>query len=578
MLRSVTILFNRRQPGFGRVALVCGLMWISAVSLSGLVQAQTPTMPPVAQAEETGKLESLSRIARALEEKKTDLARVKRQLKPDASPLETRQTEERLAELQAEYDELRDHFLEIVSGVDLAVILDQEPAEELNWSKELRTLLGPLIREVKRLTEKPRQIDALRSEVEELDALVPTLEQAVENSEQFASSAHQPASSSFTSAATFWRKHLEAARTRRTIMRQKLADAEAVRQPLFNSLEDLVRRFFQSKGRNLLVAGIATFIFLLLARKIYEFLLSMSYFSSARNSATTRFVHVIYYLISGFGAFFVFLGVLFAFGDWILLFFGIAILLGILWGSKHALPRFWSQIRLLLNVGPVREGERVNYKGIPWLVDRIGFHSYFVNPALEGGKLRLPIADLENLRSRPFAESERWFVTDRTDCVLVEDSRPCIVESQSPDYVVLREAGGGRRVFPAAQFQRMPLRCLRDGYRLQVFVRVPYDLLDESTTVLTELHQHVEVWLEDGSGISLLGVTINQLDSSGATLLFRFTCGPDTAYRFEETQATVQRVVWQAVQKVGVPIAMDKVQLALAGSGDSESMLVNDDQ
>jgi len=62
----------------------------------------------------------------------------------------------------------------------------------------------------------------------------------------------------------------------------------------------------------------------------------------------------------------VFLVALYLFGDWVLLILALLLILGLIWTSKQAIPRFWTPTVLMLDMGPVREGERVHYRGLPW--------------------------------------------------------------------------------------------------------------------------------------------------------------------------------------------------------------------
>jgi hypothetical protein len=43
-------------------------------------------------------------------------------------------------------------------------------------------------------------------------------------------------------------------------------------------------------------------------------------------------------------------------------------LLGFAWAAKRNIMQFWKEIKLLLNLGAVRENERLIYHGVPWKV------------------------------------------------------------------------------------------------------------------------------------------------------------------------------------------------------------------
>ena len=86
--------------------------------------------------------------------------------------------------------------------------------------------------------------------------------------------------------------------------------------------------------------------------------------------------------------------------DWVLFSLGILLLLGIGLTLRTALPRYWQQIQLFLNVGSVREGERIDLDGLPWRVRQINLFSMLDNPTAELSQ-RVRIDDLVELKSRP---------------------------------------------------------------------------------------------------------------------------------------------------------------------------------
>ncbi len=85
--------------------------------------------------------------------------------------------------------------------------------------------------------------------------------------------------------------------------------------------------------------------------------------------------------------------------DWMLFSLGILLLIGIAWTLRQALPRYWKQIQLFLNIGSVREGERILLEGLPWRVQQINVYSNLVNPVANISQ-RVPIDDLVGLKSR----------------------------------------------------------------------------------------------------------------------------------------------------------------------------------
>ena len=508
--------------------------------------------------------DSLETLALLLTKKQQEIDRIVSVLKSEDPTTDQATLDSRLQQLRQERDELREHFLEIASGVDLAIIRDKKIESEFNWVEELKALLDPVIREVQRLTEGPRQIDYYKTEVEKLEEKIAVLTQAVSHIGRLMKAAHAETLPELKRARTFWLQHLEIAETRLSIMTQKLASAKSTRVPMLVSIENLLYRFFSSKGRNLIVAFIATIFFWFAARRVYSFLLSRPYFSKQENENKIRLVHVCFYLCSGLGAFFVFLFILFLFGDWILLFFGCILLLGVLWTSKAALPKLGSQIGLLLNVGPVREGERLTYNGLPWLVERIGFHSILSNPVLEGGRLRLPIADLELLRSRPFYDSEPWFPTEPEVWVFLEDETYGFIEQQTVEFVVLREKGGAKRTFPTLSFMSKTIRTLSDGYRLTISLMVPHEIGIELSALLATVEKELEDLVGNSSlAMTISLITIGQIEGAGIRVLFFFDCAGETASNFDLARKEAQLAVLAVLGKHAITVAPDLLKVTV---------------
>ena len=116
------------------------------------------------------------------------------------------------------------------------------------------------------------------------------------------------------------------------------------------------------------------------------------------------------------------------------------------------LPGFYEQAKLLLNLGPVREGERVVFNGVPWEVQTIYFYTELTNPAFEGARIRLPLRDLLTLNSRPTDESSPWFPCRRNDWVRLSDGTRGKVVELTPEWVRLILLGGSRKTYTVSAF------------------------------------------------------------------------------------------------------------------------------
>jgi len=156
---------------------------------------------------------------------------------------------------------------------------------------------------------------------------------------------------------------------------------------------------------------------------------------------------------------------------------------GLILLSRHTLPRMMEHGRILLNLGGVREGERVVWRGLPWLVRRVSFTSDLVNPSLTGGHMRLPLRDMTGMLSRPFGQKERWFPTEEGEWVELSDGMTGKVVLQSPETVQLVPVGGSFKSYPTADFLAKNPRNLSHGFRVTSRFSLDYR---HTETVLTD--------------------------------------------------------------------------------------------
>jgi hypothetical protein len=207
-------------------------------------------------------------------------------------------------------------------------------------------------------------------------------------------------------------------------------------------------------------------------------------------------------------------------GDWLLLALTILALLGILWASKTALPPYMEQMKLILNLGSVREGERVVYDGVPWRVKRLNFHCKFDNPELDGSFLRLPIRDVMPLHSRMADPKEPWFPTRKDDWVVLSDETYGKVIEQTPEQVVVLRLGGSLKTYPTSDYLALAPENLSRGFRIQVVFGIDYAHQSIATTeVPTVFQEAVERRLFDVAGKDGLRSLKVELTSAGASSL-----------------------------------------------------------
>jgi hypothetical protein len=171
--------------------------------------------------------------------------------------------------------------------------------------------------------------------------------------------------------------------------------------------------------------------------------------------------------------------------DWFLLSIILIFLVGMTWIGIKTLPHYVQAISFVLNIGPVREGEILEFQGVLWLVDSIGFKTYLTNDRLEGGRLRVPYRNLLDQLSRSRGETEALFPTEKGDWILINDSLAEVI-AQTPSQVVVRHEGGAQVSYSVADFLGASPTNLSSGFRLETVFGVDYAHQSLATTTIPE--------------------------------------------------------------------------------------------
>jgi small-conductance mechanosensitive channel len=159
-------------------------------------------------------------------------------------------------------------------------------------------------------------------------------------------------------------------------------------------------------------------------------------------------------------------------GDLLLLSLAIIALVMLSLGAWRYLPRYLMEGRLLLNVGAVRQGERVIYRDLPLRIANLNLYSELSNPELEG-VIRLPLSALAQLISRPRA-SEDWFPCRVGEYLLLPDGAFALVLQQTIERVRLKVMGSTVE-YGTAEFLQLAVRNLsREGFGIAVTFGIDY--------------------------------------------------------------------------------------------------------
>lgn len=393
--------------------------------------------------------------------------------------------------LSLEIGQLEREFETIATGIDVRELQAGEE-DQVDLVSELTQFLQPLISELRQATEDPREIEQLADQLESIEERqLPMIAKALASISELLAAAEPGSDLELDLGETLaaWRTRQRELENQQQVVKFQLEQRLHDRGSLFESSKNALGAFFETRGMNLLLA-FAAGIGILLAMRLLHRLARRFFRTKPREERAfySRVIDVLYFGMSGIAAVMGGLLVLYSTGDWALLGLAILVLLGLVWASKTALPIFLEQIQLLLNLGPVRENERVIVNDLPWQVSRISLHCILVNPRLTGGHLRLPIRDLLGLRSRPSQKDEPWFPTTKGDWVLM-DGRLAQVLRQSIENVRLSFLGGSEATVAAVDFMTSGVENLSSGFRLSQAFGIDYSLQAIATTQVVEIMQ-----------------------------------------------------------------------------------------
>ena len=370
--------------------------------------------------------------------------------------------QQQLDELTTDLKQLRESLEQSAIGsVDTSVF--DETESSFDWHVELSQILMPIVDNLKALTEKPRKISNLMSSIERLSKQRSAIELAMENIDtELAQSDDPDLQASLQSIRKVWKRRLAENDQDTKLAQLQLDELQNSDIRWWTSAQAGLVDFIHGRGLTLLLAvGFATAVWYGL-RGLFNLLLSKERFTDQQAYRTRkRLAKYVFRAVSFVILLIVVIAVFYVRGDMLLLGLAIIAVVGVALGLRQAVPRFYREARLLLNLGSVRENERVMYNGLPWQVVSLNVHSILRNPELTG-VVRLPLELMSTLVSRP-AGKEPWFPASKGDYLMLEGGLFRQVIRLTPEVVELQSGGGSIFSTPTSEFYRWTFENLSRG-------------------------------------------------------------------------------------------------------------------
>jgi small-conductance mechanosensitive channel len=509
-------------------------------------------------------LQSLNALHQALASKEQQVAEVQQRLVQAQDQVTREELAERLRELRAELANDRRQFDRFALQIDLSPFVEEEE-RPFDWQQELSKLLQPILAELKSATAESRAIGELRAQLETLGQRRQLAEQAVERLRSLLQ--QQPPASLRERLETrleHWQRIASESENRYTALDLQLQNKLEQRQSLLDETTSYARNFFQTRGLNLLLAVIAFGVVFFGVRWLAGRIMRLRE-PEAEKQFGSRLALLLLHGFSILGGLLAMMAVFNAAGDWFMLGLILIFLIGVGWASIKTLPSQIESVKLILNVGTVREGERILFNEVPYRVESLAFRAQLINPELDGGVQQLPVRDLVGHHSRPAGSDEAWFPTRSGDWVELGDGLLGQVTHQSPSAVRLTDLGGAEVVYATSRFLQQHPRRLSRRFRLVERFRIDYRHQGIATTEVPRLMQEALAEalpaLLEKDQLQEVSVLFEAAAPSSLDYRVEVRLGGSAAPRIEIIRSAVQRILVDACNRHGWTIPFTQITL-----------------
>lgn len=540
---------------------------LSSLILAGLILAQDSPLPPVGKpvVAEVSKqrLEALKQVTGPLEESGRELDKLRLRLGELTSQDDRELIEAQIKVEQERLTKLRKNFRDIIGGAEAAEYEGETP-QDLSIEQLAIDLVEPISRAVQDLSASPRELDALRDRLGIWQEKVRKCTIILERIDRLRAANHDPdLVAEFDLTQRMWEGKKAECQGQIGVIKDQIRERESKRRPVLEAISASFSKFFRSKGINLLLALITGVAVFLIFRRIYEAIRKVSPIHRGKPSLASRLsdvlAGVVTVLISLWGVVLVF----YVRGDWLLLTVVVLFLIGAVWAAKTSLPPYFEQVRTLLNLGSIREGERVIYEGLPFRVRSLGFLTTLDNPRLQGGEYRIPVKKVMHMISRLPEDKEPWFPTEVNDWVVMSDGTYGKVITQTPEQVVLLQLGGSMKTYPSAAFLAGTPENLSHGYRVACTFGIDYKHQTLSTTEVPEIMEKaLTIAIHDkfdGDQVRSIKVEFKGAGASSLDLQINIDVAGEMGSRYQVLSRFVQRVCVDTCNEQGWVIPFTQI-------------------
>jgi len=454
------------------------------------------------------------------EQTKTEIKSLKKLLKKADSDIEKSDLKEQLEKAEEKLKSTTSSLENIAADTDLS-LLRADKAEPFNLQKELFSLLEPALKEMKHATSDVRIKSQLREKVDYYEQREPIAREALKNIASLnRTNKNKKIKKALIEMNRNWQKQLVFIETELKAKRLQLKKLESQETSLANKSENFFKDFFQRRGWTLIQALLAITGVLVISRIIHLVIVrTFKGYRAEHRGVQLRVIDLLHRFITFLLMLISPMIIFYLEEDWVLFSLGILFFIGLAWSLRQAVPKYWGQLELFLNVGPVREGERLMLDGIPWKVKHINMYSILENP-VAGLRQRVDINDLVDLRSRPIDGFEPWFPCKRGDWVHLTDGVRGKVIGISIEFIQLIQRGGASTTYKMDDFLSLSPKNLSKSFRIKETFGISYSLQKDSTSSIIEALQEAinKRVIDEGYGDDVQNIRVEFQSANSSSL------------------------------------------------------------
>jgi hypothetical protein len=448
--------------------------------------------------------------------------------------------------------------------------------KDSGWSEELEGLILPLLQAVGDVTEKPRKIERLKKRVAALETQLQLFEVGQKNIQSLLAMENQdldpksPQTKTYLAALDDLKNkyNIKLVRVKLEEARRNLASQLESSESIWDAATHTIKDFFKHRGYNLLITLGIFFVLWFLLTKLRVYIVGEKSFFNIP-PWTRKLLVTVYSVLVLMLCVVSSLVALYFLNDWLLLSVIVLFMLALFWASRHFIPQLFQEMRLALNLGTVKEKERLIWNDVPWEVANLGLQATLVNPYLEGGNLNLPLRVLIGKYSRPIVEDEPWFPTQTGDWVILSDGTYGQVEQQTMEQVVLRLKGNTLKFYSTPEFLGKTPMNLSKGFRYDIQFGLDYSvqsrICDEIPKLFekglwTQLERHYQ---KDSPDFTYTKVSFDNAGSSALNLKVLVDVEGRCAESYEEIQRDIQSTLVRICNENNLVIPFNQLTVTL---------------